>query len=422
MLVRSNSLRAMEKKRIVITGMGLLTPVGNSKKETWEALVKGKSGIDRIKGFDVQDYSCQIAGEVKNFDSSLFLDRKTARHMERFVQYSIAATREALSDACLEGIDKERIGVIIGAGIGGLRIIEEQHSILLEKGPRRVSPFLIPMLIPNMASGQIAIQFDFRGPNYCTVSACASGAHAIADSYRLLKNGEAEVMVAGGTESCITPLGLAGFCSAHSLSTKNDEPKKACCPFDQRRDGFIMAEGAGILILETLENAKKRNAHIYAEIAGAGLSADAYHMTAPPSDGKGAFLAMKRALENSEIRAEKIDYINAHGTSTFLNDKSETQAIKKVFGNYAYQIPVSSIKSMVGHMLGAAGAVEAAVSALVIENSLIPPTINYEVADPECDLDYVPNYAREKEVKTVISNSFGFGGHNIAIVIKKFKE
>ena len=410
----------MEKKRVVITGLGLLTPVGNRKEETWKALISGRSGIERIKDFDAADYPSQIAGEIKNFDPSSFLDKKDVRHMDRFVQYAIVATKEALEDAHLEGIDRRRVGVIVGAGIGGLRVIEQQHSVLLEKGPKRVSPFLIPMLIPDMASGQIAIQFGFQGPNYCTVSACASGAHAIADSYRILQNGEAEVMVTGGTESCITPLGLAGFCSAHSLSTRNDESEKASRPFDKLRDGFVMAEGAGVLILETLENAKKRNSHIYAEIVGLGLSADAYHMTAPPPDGNGAALAMKEALKDSKIKPQEIDYINAHGTSTPLNDKSETQAIKTVFGNCAYQIPVSSIKSMVGHMLGAAGAVEVAISALVIENSLIPPTINYEVADPECDLDYVPNSVRKKEVVVAMSNSFGFGGHNIVIVIKKY--
>ena len=411
----------MERKRVVITGLGLLTPVGNSKEETWKALISGKSGIEKIRDFDAQDYPSQIAGEIKNFDPS-FLERKSLRHMDRFVQYAVVATRDSLKDARLNGTNKEKIGVIVGAGIGGLRVIEHQHSVLLEKGPKKVSPFLIPMLIPDMASGQIAIQFGFQGPNYSTVSACASGAHAVADSYRILQNGEAEAMVTGGAESCITPLGLAGFCSARSLSVRNDEPEKASRPFDKLRDGFIMSEGAGILILETLENAKKHNAHIYAEIIGVGLSADAYHMTAPPSDGSGAALAMERALENSGIKAEEIDYINAHGTSTSLNDQSETRAIKKVFGDYAYKLPVSSIKSMVGHMLGAAGGVEIAVSALVIENSLIPPTINYEVPDPECDLDYVPNKARKKEVRVVMSNSFGFGGHNIAVIIKKFKE
>ncbi len=411
----------MERKRVVITGLGLLTPVGNSREETWKALISGRSGIGRIRDFDAQDYPSQIAGEIKNFDPS-FLDRKNLRHMDRFVQYGVAAARDALEDAHLEGTDNKKVGVIVGAGIGGLRVIEQQHSVLLKKGPKKVSPFLIPMLIPDMASGQIAIQFGFQGPNYSTVSACASGAHAVADSYRILQNGEAEVMVTGGAESCITPLGLAGFCSARSLSVRNNEPEKASRPFDKLRDGFIISEGAGILVLETLENAKKHNAHIYAEIIGVGLSADAYHMTAPPSDGSGAALAMKRALENSGIKAEEVDYINAHGTSTFLNDKSETQAIKTVFGDCAYKIPVSSIKSMLGHMLGAAGGVEIAVSALVIENSLIPPTINYEVPDPECDLDYVPNQAREKKVTITMSNSFGFGGHNVAVIIKKFIE
>ncbi len=412
------------KKRVVITGIGLVTPLGNNREETWKGLKEGRSGIARIKDFDPAPFSSQIAGEVKDFDPAPFLNKKDSRRLDHFVQYAVSAAVEAFEDANLrkEEIDKEKSGSLVGAGIGGLRVIEKEHRVLLEKGPGRVSPFLIPMLIPDMASGYLAIYFGLRGPNYCTVSACASGSHALGQSFRFIQNGEAELMISGGAESCITPLGLAGFCNLRSLSVRNDEPEKASRPFDKMRDGFIMSEGAGILILEELKRAKNRRAKIYAEIIGYGASADAYHITAPDPNGIGASLSMKSALKDAEISPEKVDYINAHGTSTQLNDKSETLAIKKVFGEKAYSIPISSIKSMTGHLLGAAGGVELAATALSIKEGIIPPTINYEFPDPECDLDYVPNEAREKEINIALSNSFGFGGHNATLVLKKYKE
>ena len=411
------------KERVVVTGMGVVSPVGNDVPTFWKNLIEGRSGISRITAFDVSQFDSKIAGEVKNFEIS-FIDKKSLKRMDKFVQYALKATYEALLDSQinLEG-EKEKVGVIIGAGIGGLRVIEEQHEILLKSGPSKVSPFLIPMLIPDMASAQVAIKFGFKGVNYATVSACASGAHAIATSFYLLRNGIMDVIITGGTEACITPLGLAGFCSMKALSTKNDEPEKASRPFDKMRDGFVMAEGAGIVILETLTHAKKRNASkIYAEIIGAGMSCDAYHITAPDPEGEGATISMKNSLIDAKISADDVDYINAHGTSTKLNDKSETFAIKKVFGKKAYDIPVSSNKSMIGHLLGAAGAVEFISTCLTVKNDIIPPTINYEFPDPECDLDYVPNKARKKEVNIAISNSFGFGGHNVTLVVKKFLE
>ncbi|RKY32255.1 MAG: beta-ketoacyl-[acyl-carrier-protein] synthase II [Candidatus Omnitrophota bacterium] len=411
------------KERVVVTGMGVVSPIGNDLPTFWKNLIEGRSGISRITAFDVSQFDSKIAGEVKNFEIS-FIDKKSLKRMDKFVQYALKATYEALLDSQinLEG-EKEKVGVIIGAGIGGLRVIEEQHEILLKSGPSKVSPFLIPMLIPDMASAQVAIKFGFKGVNYATVSACASGAHAIATSFYLLRNGIMDVIITGGTEACITPLGLAGFCSMKALSTKNDEPEKASRPFDKMRDGFVMAEGAGIVILETLTHAKKRNASkIYAEIIGAGMSCDAYHITAPDPEGEGATISMKNSLIDAKISADDVDYINAHGTSTKLNDKSETFAIKKVFGKKAYDIPVSSNKSMIGHLLGAAGAVEFISTCLTVKNDIIPPTINYEFPDPECDLDYVPNKARKKEVNIAISNSFGFGGHNVTLVVKKFSE
>jgi len=411
-------------KRVVVTGIGLVTPVGNDVKTSWENLKAGKSGIDIIKGFDTAGYPTKIGAEVKDFTLDNF-HPKNLRRMDKFVQFALKATIEAIQDSGIifSEEEKERTGVIIGAGIGGLRVIEEQHKILLESGPSRVSPFLIPMLIPDIAAGQVAIHFGLKGVNFATVSACASGAHALGVALNLLKNGVTDIAIAGGTESCITPLGLAGFCSMKALSTRNDAPEKASRPFDRERDGFIMGEGAGIVVLETMEHAIARNApKIYAEFIGAGMSCDAYHITAPDPDGKGAFLSMKYALENAGIKPEDIDYINAHGTSTQLNDKSETNAIKKLLGEKAYETPVSSIKSMIGHLLGASGAVEFIATALTIKEGVIPPTINYEYPDPECDLDYVPNKAREKDVKVALSNSFGFGGHNITLVLKKFSE
>jgi len=411
-------------KRVVVTGIGLVTPVGNDVKTSWENLKAGKNGIDIIKGFDTADYPAKIGAEVKDFTLDGF-HPKNLRRMDKFVQFALKAAIEAIQDSRinLSEEEKERTGVIIGAGIGGLRVIEEQHKILLESGPSRVSPFLIPMLIPDIAAGQVAIHFGLKGVNFATVSACASGAHALGVALNLLKNGVTDIAIAGGTESCITPLSLAGFCSMKALSTRNDAPEKASRPFDRERDGFVMGEGAGIVVLETMEHAIARNApKIYAEFIGAGMSCDAYHITAPDPDGKGAFLSMKYALENAGIKPEDIDYINAHGTSTPLNDKSETNAIKKLLGEKAYETPVSSIKSMIGHLLGASGAVEFIATALTIKEGVIPPTINYEYPDPECDLDYVPNKTRKKDVKVAISNSFGFGGHNITLVLKKFSE
>ena len=409
-------------KKIVVTGLGCVSPVGNDLKTTWENLLKGTSGIDTIKSFDVSEFDTKIGAEVKNFEID-FIHPREKRKMDKFVQFALKATDEAIKDSRLEieKEDKEKVGVIIGAGIGGLRVIEKQHEILLKSGPNRVSPFLIPMLIPDMAAGQVAIYYGLKGVNFATVSACASGAHALGSAICFMRESNYDIIIAGGTESCITPLGLAGFCSMKALSTRNDQPQKASRPFDKERDGFIMGEGAGIVVLETEEHAKKRGAKIYAEFAGYGMSCDAYHMTAPDPSGEGAYLAMKHALINSKISPEEVDYINAHGTSTKLNDKSETVGIKKTFGERAYKIPVSSIKSMVGHLLGAAGGVEFVITCMTVKENIIPPTINYEYPDPECDLNYVPNKAIEKEVKVALSNSFGFGGHNITLVVKKYK-
>ena len=409
-------------KKIVVTGLGCVTPVGNDLKTTWKNLLKGTSGIDTIKSFDVSEFDTKIGAEVKNFEID-FIHPREKRKMDKFVQFALKATDEAIKDSGLEieKEDKEKVGVIIGAGIGGLRVIEKQHEILLKSGPNRVSPFLIPMLIPDMAAGQVAIYYGLKGVNFATVSACASGAHALGSAICFMRESNYDIIIAGGTESCITPLGLAGFCSMKALSTRNDQPQKASRPFDKERDGFIMGEGAGIVILETEEHAKKRGAKIYAEFAGYGMSCDAYHMTAPDPSGEGAYLAMKHTLINSKISPEEVDYINAHGTSTKLNDKSETIGIKKTFGERAYEIPVSSIKSMVGHLLGAAGGVEFVITCMTIKEGIIPPTINYEYPDPECDLNYVPNKAIEKEIKVAFSNSFGFGGHNITLVAKKYE-
>jgi 3-oxoacyl-[acyl-carrier-protein] synthase II len=410
-------------KKIVVTGLGLVTPIGNNRKTTWENLIRGQSGVDRISNFDISAYPTKIAGEVKDFQCDV-VDSKALRRMDKFVQFALQSANEAIKNSGLEfeKENKEKIGVIIGAGIGGLRVIEQQHSILLSNGPNRVSPLLIPMLIPDMAAGQVAINFGLKGPNFATVSACASGAHALAVSLDFLRLGMSDIIIAGGTESCITPLGLAGFCTMKALSTQNDNPQKASRPFDKTRDGFVMGEGAGIVVLETEEHAKNRNAKIYAEFLGYGMSCDAYHITAPDPEGYGPYLSMKSAIENSHIDVSEIDYINAHGTSTQLNDKSETKAIKKLCGEKAYNIPISSIKSMVGHQLGAAGAVEFIVSILTCIEGIIPPTINYEFQDPECDLDYVPNEARTKDIKIALSNSFGFGGHNISLVVKKYTD
>ncbi|OPZ93691.1 MAG: 3-oxoacyl-(acyl-carrier-protein) synthase 2 [candidate division TA06 bacterium ADurb.Bin417] len=386
-----------EGRRVVITGLGLVTPLGTGVEKTWSGLLAGRSGIGPITQFDVSAFPTRISGTVPDFVAPEFLDRKEIRRLDRFVQYALIAAAEAMNDAGLsrEKIDPARTGVIVGSGIGGLRVMEQEHRNLMNSGPNRVSPFLIPMLIPDIAAGRIAMLFNCQGPNFAAVSACASGAHALGISLRSIQYGEVDLVISGGTESCITPLGLAGFCSMKALSERNDEPARASRPFDRGRDGFVMAEGAGILVLEELEHARRRGARIYAEFSGYGASADAYHITAPDPEGKGMMLAMKMALNDAGLAPEQIDYINAHGTSTQLNDQVETRSIKNVFGTAAGRVPVSSTKSMTGHMLGAAGAVELAAGALVITRGVLPPTINQEEPDPDCDLDYVPNQARE---------------------------
>lgn len=411
----------MEKRRVVVTGVGVISPIGNNKEEFWSSLVSGKSGIGPLTTFDCKDYDSRIAGEVKNFIPHPFIPKKELRRMEKFVQFAVTAAKEAIDDSGLD-LSKEdpfNIGVLVGSGIGSLRIIEEQHKVILEKGPSRITPFLIPMLIVNMASGYISIMFKIKGPNSCATTACASGTHAIGDAFRLIQHGDADIMITGGTESCITTLGIGGFCALKALSTRNDEPEKASRPFDKDRDGFVMAEGSGIVILEELGHAKKRNARIYGEVAGYGMTGDGYHMTAPDPSGEGAVRCMVNSLKHSGVKPEEVNYINAHGTSTQLNDKIETLAIKKVFGSYAKKLAVSSTKSMTGHMLGAAGGVEYVVCCLAMEKNIIPPTMNYDTPDPECDLDYVPNKARQANINVALSNSLGFGGHNATISLKK---
>ncbi len=403
--------------------MGVVSPCGNTVPELWKSLCEGKSGIGPITHFDASAYPSRIAGELKNFNNTI-ISKKDLKRMDKFVQYSIVATKEAFDDAGieLEKEDRDKIGVLIGSGIGGIETIEREHTTLITRGPDRLSPFLIPMLIVNMAPGQVSIQFGLRGPNVSVATACATGTHAIGEAYRILMHDDAEVMVAGGTEAAISPLGIGGFCAMRALSTRNNEPERASRPFDSERDGFVMGEGAGIVVLEHLDRAKARGAKIYAEIAGYGLSGDAYHMTSPTPGGEGAARCMAMAIKNAGLKPTDISYINAHGTSTQMNDKFETNAIKIVFGENAYKIPVSSTKSMTGHLLGAAGGIELIISALAVKHDIVPPTINYENKDPDCDLDYVPNTARKVVVETAMSNSLGFGGHNTSIVIKKYRE
>jgi 3-oxoacyl-[acyl-carrier-protein] synthase II len=412
------------KRRVVVTGCGVVSPVGIGKLSFWDSLVKGKSGVGRITQFDANDFDSKIAGEVKDFTPSSFILPKDIKRTPRFVQFALKATEEALEDSGLklQGIDPYRIGVVIGSGIGNLESVEREHAVYLEKGPGRISPFLIPTLITNEAAGSVAIYFKLKGVNFCTVTACASGAHAIGEAYYAIKDGRADVAISGGTEACITPMGVGGFCALKALSTRNDEPQRASRPFDRDRDGFVMAEGAGIMILEELEYAKKRGASIYGEICGYGATCDAYHITAPDPTAEAATKAMELALREADISVKEKIYINAHGTSTQLNDKMETLAIKKVFGNFAKDIWINSTKSLTGHMLGAAGAVEFIVCCLSLKNKVIHPTINYENPDPECDLNYTPNQAQELDVKVALSNSLGFGGHNVTLLIKEFKQ
>ncbi|HTY44804.1 MAG TPA: beta-ketoacyl-ACP synthase II [Patescibacteria group bacterium] len=412
------------EQRVVVTGLGVISPVGNDVLSFWQSLREGKSGIAPLTTFDVSAFDSRIGGEVKNFDPLAYgFTKKDLNRTEKFVQYAIAAARQAIKDAGLdlEKEDKERIGVVVGSGIGSLRIIEEEHKVVAKSGPSRITPFLIPMLIVNEAAGQIAITFGFKGPNLCVTTACASSNHAIGDAFRIIQRQEADVVITGGTESCITTLGVGGFCALKALSTRNDAPEKASRPFDAQRDGFVIAEGSGIVVLESLEHARKRNATIYAEVAGFGMSCDAYHITAPDPDGYGASLAMKWALRDSGFNPQDIDYINAHGTSTKLNDKVESLAIKKALGSHAKKVMVSSTKSMTGHLLGAAAGIEFVACCLAVRDGVVPPTINYEYPDPDCDLDYVPNTSRKAAVNCCMSNSLGFGGHNATVVLKKLK-
>jgi len=409
--------------RVVITGLGVVTPLGNQTDAFWNHLVAGQCGIDRINTFDATPFDTQIAGEVKNFDPTpAFPSPKEIRHTDRFSQFGVFAAHQALLDSGLE-LDKENrdeIGVIIGSGIGGLTTTTKQHKILIDRGPDRLSPFMIPMLISNMASGTFSMYKNLRGPNFATCSACATANHAIGEAWRAIKMGDALVMFAGGAEAAVVPIGIGGFCAMKAMSRRNDDPRHASRPFDRERDGFVMGEGAGVVVLEELEHAKQRGANIYCEVVGYGNTADAYHLTAPAPDGEGAARCMKMALKTGGLSLEDVSYINAHGTSTPQGDSCETLAIKAVFGAYAKKIAISSTKGATGHMLGAAGAVEMAVCALAIKHGIVPPTINYQVPDPECDLDYVPNTARELKVNAVINNSFGFGGHNASIAAKKF--
>jgi len=412
------------KKRVVITGLGAVTPIGIGKDEFWNALLAGKSGIGKITRFDAQDYACQIAGEVKNFDPTKYIDKKEVKRMDRYTQFALAASRMAIEDAGLDLAkeDRSRIGTLIGSGIGGMDTLHEQMKILFEKGPGRVSPFFVPMMISNMAAGQVSITFGLQGICTSVVTACATGTNAIGDAFKIIQRGDADVMIAGGTEAAISPAPVAGFCAMKAMSTRNDEPEKASRPFDRDRNGFVMGEGAGILVMESLEHALARGARIYCEIAGYGTNADAYHITAPSPEGKQAAACMALAIKDAGIAPEEVDYINAHGTSTELNDKNETLAIKALFGEHAKKIAISSTKSMTGHLLGAAGGVEAIATVLTVANDIIHPTINYENPDPELDLDYVPNKARRQVVNVALSNSFGFGGHNATILLKKYVE
>lgn len=410
-------------KRVVVTGIGAITPVGIGKDEFWQSLLAGKSGIGPITRFDASEYTTRIAGEVKDFEPAKYIDKKEAKRMDRCTQFAVAAARMAFEDSGmdLDKTDRTRVGVVVGTGIGGIDTLHDQYKTLFDKGPGRISPFFVPMMIANMAAGQTSITFGLQGPSTCVVTACATGTNSIGDAFKIIQRGDADVMVAGGTEACISPAAVAGFCAMKAMSTRNDEPQKASRPFEKERDGFVMGEGAGIVILESLEHALARGAHIYAEVAGYGFNADAYHITAPAPEGVQAAKCMEMAIKDAGMLPSDVSYINAHGTSTPLNDKNESLAIKSLFGDHAYKVAVSSIKSMTGHLLGAAGGIEAIASVLSVANDIVPPTINYETPDGDLDLDYVPNEARKQVVNVAISNSFGFGGHNATILVKKYK-
>jgi 3-oxoacyl-[acyl-carrier-protein] synthase II len=413
----------VEARRVVVTGVGAVTPVGNTAEEFWAALLQGKSGIGPITRFDAGPLPTKIAGEVKGFDSLRFIDKKDDRKFDPFLKYAIACAAMAVEDAGLnvERVDRTRFGVLVGSGIGGITTLLETHKVLLEKGPDRVSPFFIPMLIINMASGLISMRFGAKGPNSSIVTACATGNHAIGDAMKIIQRDDADVMIAGGSEAIILPLTFAGFCQMKAMSTRNDEPTRASRPFDAARDGFVCGEGGGLLVLESLEHALARDARIYAEVVGYGMTGDAHHMTAPDPEADGAARAMSLAVRDAGIEPSTVGYINAHGTSTPYNDKSETMAIKRVFGEHARKLAVSSTKSMTGHLLGAAGGIEAIATALAIHHGVLPPTINYENPDPDCDLDYVPNQARKQDVEIALSNAFGFGGTNATVVFRKYR-
>ncbi|HEV8142857.1 MAG TPA: beta-ketoacyl-ACP synthase II [Methylomirabilota bacterium] len=412
----------MEARRVVLTGLGALTPIGNTAEELWTGLTEGRSGIGPITKFDATGYDTRIAGEIKNFDPLAFVDKKEARRLDPYLQYAIASSVMAVGDAGLDParLDGERFGVMIGSGIGGITTLLEGEKVRETKGPDRVSPFVIPMLIINMASGLVSMRFGAKGPNSSVVTACATGNHAIGDAFRIIQRDDADVMIAGGAEAIIVPLTIAGFCAMKAMSTRNDDPQKASRPFDAGRDGFVCGEGAGIVVLESLEHARRRDARIYAEIIGYGMTGDAHHMTAPDPEGDGAARAMARALKDARLTPSDVGYVNAHGTSTPYNDRFETVAIKRVFGDHARKLAVSSTKSMTGHLLGAAGGVEAIATALALHHGLLPPTTNYETPDPDCDLDYVPNQARKQDVDVALSNAFGFGGTNATLVFRKY--
>jgi 3-oxoacyl-[acyl-carrier-protein] synthase II len=414
----------MEKRRVVVTGLGLITPLGIGVKPSWEALLEGRSGIGVIRTFDSSDLPVHIAGEVKDFDPLLYIEPKEVKKMDRFIHFAVAASTMAMEDSGFRVTEEnaERVGVIIGSGMGGLPAIEHYHKTYLEKGYRRITPFFIPMLIVNLASGQVSIKFGAKGPNSAVATACATGSHAIGDAFKVIQRGDADVMIAGGTESVITPMAIGGFAVMKALSTRNDEPELASRPFDRDRDGFVMGEGAGVVILEALENARKRNAKIYAEVLGYGMTSDAYHITSPAPGGEGAAACMRLTLKDAGVLPEAVQYINAHGTSTKYGDELETAAIKKVFGDHAYTLAVSSTKSMTGHLLGAAGGVETVITIMSIRNNVIPPTINLDNPDPECDLDYVPHKPKHVDVDCALSNSFGFGGTNACLLFRKLRE
>ncbi|MDB9525102.1 beta-ketoacyl-ACP synthase II [Oscillatoria sp. CS-180] len=417
-------MRELEKKRVVITGLGAITPLGNDLESYWQGLLAGKSGIGPITHFDASQHVTRIAAEVKGFDPHDYMDRKDAKRMDRFAQFAVATSRQALADARLEitALNAEQVGVMIGTGVGGLKVMEEQQTVFLNRGPSRCSPFMVPMMIANMAAGLTAIHTGAKGPNSCPVTACAAGSNAIGDAFRLVQQGYAQAMICGGTEAAVTPLSVAGFASARALSTRNDEPQLASRPFDRDRDGFVIGEGCGILILESLEHALSRGAKIYAEIVGYGMTCDAYHMTAPVPGGEGAARCIQLALKDADITADKVSYVNAHGTSTPANDPTETQAIKTALGDVAQKIAVSSTKSMTGHLLGGSGGIEGVASAMVVNQDHVPPTINLQNPDTGCDLDYVPNQSRKLSADVVLSNSFGFGGHNVTLVFQKYRS